>query len=286
MRTLVKILGVGSGVLALAAIGFFVFPEKKVKDASVSGLSVRSEHWSGTIRVTGDINITPLKTLTIEPGTRILFEKDPDIEGTDWTNYADAYIKDHDDPTGREGYNDSHFHLFGKIIARGNAEQPIVFTSAQEQPEYADWDQLILLGGSELDFVEVSYAHNGVNISGENVRVTNSTVHDSLWSCVDIFSKNTTIENNEIYHCWHQAIGVKKESPNMIQNNTIHDALLAVNCEYGATPTIQNNTFEGAPTNPDCPIGTNNTETIRDANVAGGTYNGKLIYPANNPPEE
>lgn len=283
MQTTAKILGIGLVVIALAAIGFFVFPEKSVKDTSVSGLSLRSQAWSGTIRVTGDVTIAPFKTLTIEPGTRIVFDKLRLLDGTEWTKYADAYIKDHNDPTGREGYGDAHFHIFGKILARGTKDQPILFTSAQTEPEYADWDQLILLGGSELEYTDVSYAHNGVNVNGKNVRVANSRIHDSLWSCVDIFAPNATIEHNEIFHCWHQAVGVKKVGATLIQNNTIHDALLAVNCEYGATPTIQNNTFAGAPTNPDCPSGTHNTETPRDADVAGGTYNGQLVYPANNP---
>lgn len=286
MKRILKFLSIPIAVLSIAAVVFLVLPEEKVNDASVAGISLQSQTWSGTIRVTGDVNIAPFKTLTIEPGTRIVFDKLRHLGGTDWTKFADAYIKDHNDPTGREGYGDAHFHIFGKILARGTKDQPIVFTSAQTEPEYADWDQLILLGGSELDFTDVSYTHNGVNVNGKNVRVTNSIIHDSLWSCIDIFAPNATIENNEIFHCWHQAIGVKKVTSTLIQNNTIRDALLAVNCEYGATPTIQNNTFEGAPTNPDCPTGVHNTEIIRDADVAGGTYNNQLIYPANNPPDD
>lgn len=286
MKKFAEILSVSVAVLLLIAIGFFVFPEKKIKDATVSGFYFRSQVWSGTIRVTGDVTMAPFKTLTIEPGTRIVFDKLRLPDGTEWTKYADAYIKDHDDPTGREGYGDAHFHIFGKIIARGTEDKRIVFTSSMNQPEYADWDQLILQNGSELDFTEVAYAHNGVNINGKNVRVTNSVIHDSLWSCVDVFAPKATITNNEIFHCWHQAVGVKKVSDVVIQQNTIHDALLAVNCEFQSQPTIQNNTFSGAPMNPDCPSGTNNTETIRNADVAGGMYNRELVYPANNPPSE
>lgn len=286
MRTVIKIVGAVVIILIIVVVGFFVLPEKRINNATVSGFSLRSQTWSGTIRVTGDVNMAPGTTLTIQPGTRVVFDKLRLPDGTQWTQYADAYIKDHDDPTGREGYGDAHFHIFGKIIARGTQDQRIVFTSAQSEPEYADWDQLILQNGSELDFTEVAYAHNGVNINGKNVRVTNSIIHDSLWSCVDVFAPKATITNNEIFHCWHQAVGVKKVSDVIIEQNTIHDALLAVNCEFQAQPTIQNNTFSGAPTNPDCPSGTNNTETIRNADVAGGMYNGKLIYPANNPPDE
>lgn len=113
--------------------------------------------------------------------------------------------------------------------------------------------------------------------------VSNSRVHDSLWSCVDVFSTGNKVVNNEIYHCWHQAVGVKVLGPNEILNNTIHDAQLGVNCEHGANPTIMANRFEAAPVGADCPAGVGNTETARAADVAGGTYGGQLVYPAPSP---
>lgn len=156
------VLWVGLGLVAagVLAFGYTFIPQTKA-DTTVSGWQLRAATWRGTIRVTGDVLVLPWLTLTIEPGTRVLFEKKPDVPGTDWTEFADAYIKDHDDQTGREGYGQSHYDLAAKMIALGTTEQPIVFTSAQAQPEYADWDQLVLFNGSRLYQVEVSYAHNG-----------------------------------------------------------------------------------------------------------------------------
>lgn len=257
------------------------FWPKSLHGASIKGVQLRSQIWSGTIQITDDVIFPPWLKVTIEPGTKILFDKKPDIEGTGWTKYADAYIKDHNDPTGREGYGQSHFELAGKVSAIGTKDRPIIFTSAQAKPEYADWDQLVALRGSRFEYIELSYAHNGLNINGDNVTVKNSQIHDSLWSCVDIFSTDNVIENNKIYHCWHQGIGVKVVGKNTIKNNVIHDAQLSVNCENRANPILTTNSFEAAPMNPDCPQGTNNTETNRRADTAGGTYDGQLIYPAN-----
>lgn len=267
------------GVAATSLI-LYLLSTQRIHDTTVSGLKLRTQHWSGTIHVVDDVNVVPWKKLVIEPGTKILFEKNEEIPNTDWTKFADAYIKDHNDPTGRKGYGESHFHIFGKIIAVGTKAEPIVFTSAQSQPEYADWDQLIVLANSQLEYVEVAYAHNGINISGKNVVVTNSTIHDSLWSCVDIFAENATVQKNEIYHCWHQAIGVKKVRHATIRENQVHDAWLGVNCEYGSTPTIQQNSFGWSPNTPECPLGEGNENFLGSADTPGGTYNGVLVYPS------
>lgn len=265
---------------ALCIVGLMILTSGKSQDAKVGGFYIRSQKWSGTIVVTRDVNIAPWATLTIAPGTKVLFEKGNDVSGTPWTKYADEFIKTNDDPTGREGYGDSHYHIFGRLKAVGTKEQPIIFTSAQAKPEYADWDQIIALGGSIFEYVEVAYAHNGINVEGGGVVIRNSKIHDSLWSCVDIFSSGNVVEYNEIYHCWHQAVGIKKESDNIIRGNTIHDAQLGVNCEFGALPTIANNFFRSAPMNPECGRGIENEVREGIQNVVGGTYGGKVIYPA------
>ena len=252
------------------------------ENTTISGLQLFNAEWRGTIHITSDVYFPPWNQLTIAPGTTILFEKEPDIENTDWLSHADAYIKDHNDPTGREGYSKTHYRLYGKIIAIGTPDQPILITSAQQEPEYADWDEVILASNSILDHVELAYTHNGINLNGNNIIIKNSKIHDSLWSCIDVFSTSNQIENNEIYHCWHQAIGLKGQSAvNIVEENNIHDAQLGINCEDGAKPTFTNNHFEAAPIDPDCPHGEKNQDIGRVADTHGGTYNGKLIYPSN-----
>ncbi|MFA5987574.1 MAG: right-handed parallel beta-helix repeat-containing protein, partial [Candidatus Paceibacterota bacterium] len=253
---------------------------------SVSGIQLTSQTWSGNVEITGNVIFPPWATLNILPGTKITFLKKPDMSilDTPWTSAADAYIKDHNDPTGRTGYGDTHFSIIGVIKALGTKESPIIFTSAQDSPEYADWKQITLLGGSKLDFVEVSYAHNGVTINGDNVAITNSKIHDSLWSCVDIFSSGNIIRDNEIYHCWHQAVGVKVSGSNVIENNYVHDANSGVNCENDSNASILANHFAAAPVHQaGCFLAADNQFDNREQDVPGGTYNGALVYPAQRP---
>ncbi|HBY74004.1 MAG TPA: hypothetical protein DEG44_04965 [Candidatus Kerfeldbacteria bacterium] len=251
-----------------------------VETGTLGGFIVRPQQLSGTITVVSDVYAAPWATLTFLPGTRVEFERGEDVVDSQWNKSADEYIIDHNDPTGREGYKKSHYALYGTVFAQGTAAQPIVFTSAQAKPDYADWDELILLRGSILDHVEVAYTHNGVNINSSDVRVMNSVIHDALWSCVDIFSTNNIVAYNEIYHCWHQAIGVKTVGENTINNNTIHDANLSINCENDAAPTIRNNTFTAAQLADNCPADASNTSVNRPVDTLGGTYRGELIYSA------
>ncbi|MEK7606908.1 MAG: right-handed parallel beta-helix repeat-containing protein [Patescibacteria group bacterium] len=272
-------------IILIAVIFVFIIvsavANQNILNGKVSGISIRPQTWSGDIIVTGDVLFAPWVSLAIKPGTKIFFEKKPDIDGTNWTKWADAYIKDHNDPTGKEGYAESHFDIAAKIIALGTQEEPIVFTSAQTNKEYADWDQLVLFSGSRLENTEISYAHNGVNISGNGVSIRNSKIHDSLWSCIDVFSGGSVIEGNEVYHCWHQAIGVKVPGNNIVRGNFVHDAQLGINCEFGADPEIINNRFFSAPYGQDCSVGKNNEIQEWPANTEGGTYSGVLIYPSN-----
>ncbi len=265
------------GVIIWLLLSFLVITGCSKNAQEKNGVILLSETWSGTIHITGDV--LALGTITILPGTKILFEKLPDIEQTPWTKYADEYIISHNDPTGREGYGESHFEISGKIIAQGTPEHPIIFTSAQEHPEYADWDLLVLEDDSILDNVEVAYSHNGITIEGDNVLIKNSKIHEALWSCIDFYGNNATIENNEVYHCWHQAIGTKGEGKLVIYNNTIHDALLAINCE-GMIPAFFKNHFIAAPISENCGDLLDNFLQERTSDSLGGTYNNMLIYPA------
>lgn len=267
-----------SGVFCAGVL--LTFWEQNLRDADISGWQWRSQTWAGTMTITGDVTFFPWLKLKMEPGTKVFFKKGEIKNPGGWTEFADDYIQSHRDPTGREGYGRGHFHLVARILALGTKEAPILFTSNAAVPEYADWDQIVLWKRSRLDHVEVAYAHNGINIEGSGSLIQNSVIHDSLWSCVDIFSTGNVLDHNEIYHCWHQAVGVKKAGPNLVRNNRIHDALLGVNCENGANPRIIDNHFAAAPLGGDCQEDSGNKFAERPADTAGGTYSGRLIYPA------
>lgn len=237
-------------------------------------------HWSGTVDVTESRTILPWQALTIAPGTTVRFAKGTIVPGTDWMPQADAFIKDHNDPTGRVGYQQGHVELIGKVVAVGTRDAPIVFTSADPNPGYADWNKLVLLAGSRLENVTVAYSHNGITVQGDDVVLRNVTAHDSLWSCIDVFGARARLVDIEAYHCWHQAVGFKAHNGGSVAGAFLHDSTLSVNCEGGADPTLAGLTLRAARLSPFCPPAVGTVQIPGGADTPGGTYDGALVYPA------
>jgi hypothetical protein len=237
-------------------------------------------HWSGTVTLDHSFYVLPWETLRIDPGTVVKFSKLPDQPDTTWVPQADAYIKDHNDPTGHTSYGSTHFQVYGQVLALGTKEASIRFTSAAANPAYADWNQLVLAGGSRLENVTVEYAHDGIDIQGDNVVLRNVVVHDSLWSCIDSFGAHVTMANIEAYHCWHQAVGFKGAvaSSDTLADAFLHDSQLSAHCE-GSQPTLVRMTLRAATLAPDCGAGVDTVQLPGGADVAGGTYAGVLVYP-------
>jgi hypothetical protein len=238
-------------------------------------------HWSGTVTLDHSVYLLPWQTLRIDPGTVVRFSKLPDQADSSWIPEADAYVKDHNDPTGHTSYRSTHFMVYGQIVAVGTKEAPIRFTSASATPEYADWNQLVLTGGSRLENVTAEYMHNGINVQGDNVVLRNVVAHDALWSCIDSFGAHVTMEHIEAYHCWHQAVGFKGEaaSSDTLADAFLHDSQVSAHCEDGSQPTLVRMTLRAAYLAPDCGPGVGTVRLEGGADVAGGTYGGVLVYP-------
>jgi hypothetical protein len=74
--------------------------------------------WSGTVFVGGVLTVFEKATLTIKPGTVVMFKK---ID------------------TMNDGFGENEMYIQGEIVAEGTKEQPILFTSAEKGPKPGDW---------------------------------------------------------------------------------------------------------------------------------------------------
>lgn len=98
--------------------------------------------WTTDITLTGPHFVLPGVTLTVEPGVTVSFEYhdgDPTQVGTIITLPADA-----------ENFEDGP-RPSAKLIAQGTASEPIVFTSARENPQVNDWGGIILVGRAPMN---------------------------------------------------------------------------------------------------------------------------------------
>ncbi|UFS70315.1 right-handed parallel beta-helix repeat-containing protein [Geomonas sp. RF6] len=152
-------------ILALLALTLFA-----ALDCNAAPLQVGKETltkdtvWSGEVEVTGDVYVPPGVTLTVAPGTIVKFNRidaqsDRNLFGGKVPYYAQAELI-----------------VRGKLVARGTAEKMIVFTSAEKEPQPADWGALNFLGssGNVLDYCRVLYAYNGIHSHGAQVEVQHS----------------------------------------------------------------------------------------------------------------
>ena len=134
----------------------------------VSGtLSGDTTRWSGIIQLTGDTTVPPGHSLTIEPGTLILIDGDPETEGTEGTDLI----------------------VEGSLDSTGTEDRPITFTASSDG---APWGQ-ILFDNSQPSRFSFSNIHRAghsprgghtdhgrvLRIMGSNVTFDNCTISDN-----------------------------------------------------------------------------------------------------------
>jgi parallel beta-helix repeat protein len=171
------------------------------------------------VNVTGDVFVLPGATLTITPGTIIRVSPVDRASAPGFEVLADGF--NDDDPTRLKEYDETHVSITGKIIALGTKENPIVFTSAAENPRIADWAQLNLEDGSRLDYVIVEYLRTA-STNGDDVEITNSVFRHAMWGGISLGDKNPKIINNTIHDCGHEGLDVHGGAP-YIANNLVYD---------------------------------------------------------------
>ena len=120
--------------------------------------------WQGTVQINGDIDVPPGVTLTVLPGTAVKFKRideksDQNMYGVDSPYYPQAEII-----------------VRGRIIARGDKGQIIVFTSAEIDARPADWGAINLLGGdgNVIEYCKILFAYNGVHGHGASAVINHN----------------------------------------------------------------------------------------------------------------
>jgi len=213
---------------------------------TISGHITKDETWSGTVHITGDIVIDPGVTLTILPGTKVLFAAGSDDQhtGVEVIEYYEGKL----DPSSTLDYSQSHIsidvHPGGKIIAQGTLENPITFTSDSSKPNYADWEQIYLRSGSVVEYSIVEYGRGGINADGD-VTVSHNTFKNIFWVAI-VTRGSPIVTHNEISSCGHGGIEAwGKGATPIISNNVIKysRAGIGIGFKDEVFPTIENNTL-------------------------------------------
>ena len=115
--------------------------------------------WTGSITIDGVVVVGRTATLTIAPGTTILF------------NRRD---RNHD------GIGDSELRVLGKINAIGTARFPIVFRSREANPAPKDWSYVLIFTSGKKNVLQ--YCQFRDAFSGLQVHFSTAKITDCLFS--------------------------------------------------------------------------------------------------------
>ncbi len=114
--------------------------------------------WEGEVLIDGILTVAMGTTLEIRPGTLVRF--------TRFDSNSDQ-IGEHE------------IFIQGRLLARGTADQPILFTSAEANPRSGDWGALNMMmseeGGNLLEHITVEYAYRGFHAHFSQAELRNSS---------------------------------------------------------------------------------------------------------------
>ena len=227
-------------VLIIVFITYKFFSTTRISNTSISGWFVGNQIWSGSVYITGDVDI--LGNLTVLPGTTVKFSVGDDRHKGDEVP-ADGF--NDNDPTRLKSYSTTHSSLFilGKLIAKGERANPIVFTSAEQNPNLADWEAIIFRGdGSIVDNIIVEYTRNGINPTGKqpNSVIQNTVSRHALWGAISSANSNIKIINNYLSDAGHEGIDLKFNGNQEVSGNIIDDCHTGI-ASIAGSQIIKNN---------------------------------------------
>jgi hypothetical protein len=202
------------------------------------------EIWRGELLITGDVEIPPGVTLTIEPGTTIRFTAQSD----------DQHEPDEYDPQDPSTYHATMISILvrGALKAQGTAEQPITFTSDSDEPGEMDWQSITLedSGAVYLHQVVIEHGHFGLQLNsvGADASMTNCTVRNVTNCCVCTDRHSITgpivISDNQFIGCGREAIDTYADQAIVVYHNVFADNYVGI-MSVGSAIIVENNLFIG-----------------------------------------
>ncbi|MBI5696027.1 MAG: right-handed parallel beta-helix repeat-containing protein [Nitrospirae bacterium] len=180
--------------------------------------------WSGTVTIDGVVQFAPEATLTILPGTTVLFSK-TDTDG--------------------DGIGENELYVQGRIIANGTPDKPITFTSSEETKRPGDWGALNIMVSegqqNELSNCIMEYGYRGFHMHFSKATLTACKLRDNYLG-IQCQDSELSVTGCEITR--NRGAIVFKDSKLVIRDNVISDNYWGIRFLYGEAE-LTGNTISG-----------------------------------------
>ena len=193
----------------------------------IGGSDVTTTLWYGTIIVTGDINIPAGNTLTIAPGTDVLFV------------YADV-----DAPA---NVGDYRITVAGNLLVNGTAAEPVVFSGqSQTAKKKGGWDRIVLTGaGSVINHAIIEYGDVGLEAKS-NVVLNNVEIRQAGSDCIRLDNAdNASLTDVTTHDCANDGVAVLGGSIGVLidQLSTFANGQHGLSEKTSSNVTLTNSSF-------------------------------------------
>ena len=184
----------------------------------VSGTISSNSTWTDNfIHVIGDVNVNSGVTLEIDSGVFVLFDED------------------------------TRLTVNGTLIAEGTDEDPIVFTSFNENPAKNDWYGIRFEDSSvdascKIKYCDIKYAQYGIYCNRANPKIQNNSISHSNYGIYLYQSSPAHIETNTVINN-SEGIHGTSSSPT-ITDNLLRDNSYAGVYFSGGSPKLYDNTID------------------------------------------
>jgi len=130
---------------------------------TVAGVITADTTWAGRVLVTDSVVVQPGVTLTIAPGTRVMFQ----------------HYRGYREPEHRLGLSADR----ATIVAEGSPDQPIYFTSDAPDPQNGDWAMVVLRDSpdSVFRYCVFEFALQGLNVWNSAPVIEHCVVRWNNW---------------------------------------------------------------------------------------------------------
>lgn len=162
--------------------------------------------WKDRVIVNGIVRVPAKSRLIIMPGTVVEFTRND---------------------TNEDGIGENGLLVMGMLVAKGTEEKPIIFRSAEKNPQRGDWDSINIYTSDGfqnlIEYCQIEHAYRAVHLHFSNVVINNSILRDN-YRALQFQESLVEVTGNDIYN--NKSAMRARDSELVFLDNRVYDNYL------------------------------------------------------------